>query len=726
MPPSDNFSMPYTTSPVTASSGDYAFGIIRSPKIDEKGEPHQKSIRDIQMARDVVRTVIMAGRNRQIVNSRILAKYNAERPYDSHKLESEGLGWKQNFTTKPLPNMIEKVAPRFSIAVDGLKYFTNSSLSDKWLNNTEKTEKFRKIITETIRGRKGWKTLIEDIAFNNALFGHSVIAWLDEFSWFPKHFQQDESFLSDGTKQTVSYSQVAVLKEVFMPHELFDQIKDMEAAKMVGWNIQETIDSINRASPVQIRDRLNGGGTLETWYQNALRELTIGASYMAGMSVIVVYSLIVQEVTGKVSHYRMAGPELLAIFEKDDRFERMDDCLAFFAYQKGNGTMHGSKGVGRDIYELAGMIDRTRNEIVDRSILSGKQMVQGDVKRIHQFKMSIVGATVIVPSGWDFLQHKIDGNIEPFLKLDAYFSQLVDQLIGNTSPPTTQSGEGMRSPAAWNLLASREEEGKDVKINRFLEQFVEMVGTMQRRICDVDTSDKDAKEAQRQLLLSMTRDEIDELANDTVAGTIRDLTPQERQLIVAIAGEKKGNPLYNQRALEVEDLTARVGADFAEKVLMPANDPTEEAENHRQQQFESALLSLGQPVPVSPRDNHLIHLSVVMPTAENMGHALMQGGTNTQAFETILAHINEHYNQALGQGVPKEKLKEVAELMKQAGPAIAKLKAIDQQAQQLQAASAQHDAEHPMNSMQPSASPGQPPMPVPPAPPAPMPNQTAQ
>ena len=67
---------------------NYLGSVILSPKINTSGKPTQHSIRDIQMARDVVKTVIMAGRNRSIVNSRILAKYNAERPYDAYKLEA--------------------------------------------------------------------------------------------------------------------------------------------------------------------------------------------------------------------------------------------------------------------------------------------------------------------------------------------------------------------------------------------------------------------------------------------------------------------------------------------------------------------------------------------------------------------------------------------------------------------------------------------------------------
>lgn len=665
---------------------NYLGSVIASPKIPLQGDgqPTQRSITSVQMARDVIRTVIMAGRNRSIVNSRILAKYNAERPYDAYKLEAEGLGWKQNFTTKPLPTMIDKVAPRFTETVNNLKYFTNARLSDNWQNNVEKTETFRREITDTIRANPRWATLLETIAFNNSLFGYTIVGWLDKYTYMGKAFEQEDSFAADGTKSEPKLAQILVLKETYLPHELFEQIRDKEAALDAGFDLENAREAINTASPMQVRDRLNVGGTLETWYQNALRELTIGASYMAGNSVIVVYSLLAREVTGKVSHYRLAGPGMLKIQEVHDKYDGMEEAVSFYTYQRGNGTLHGSKGVGRDIYELAGMIDRARNEVVDRLILSGKMVIQGDQKRIHTFRMNVVGASILIPTGWTILEQKLDGNVEGFIKLDAYIQQIVDQLVGSVSVPQLQdAGEAMRSPAAWNLLASRQEEGRDTRISRFMQQFSAMIQVMQQKMCDPETIDEDAKAMQERLLAIMTKEELQELAKSQVAGTVKDLTPVERQLIVALAAEKKGNPLYNQRQLEVEDVTARLSTEFAQRVILPGNDPTEEAEQSRQQDMETMLLSVGHPVPVSPRDNHLIHLKELMPDAEQLGGHLMQGNAQLPALQAVLAHVTEHYQQAIQQGVKKDVLAEVAQFVNKIGPALAQLQQIEQQKQAL-------------------------------------------
>jgi hypothetical protein len=136
-------------------------------------------------------------------------------------------------------------------------------------------------------------------------------------------------------------------------------------------------------------------------------------------------------------------------------------------------------------------------------------------------------------------------------------------------------------------------------------------------------------------------------------------------------------------------------SEFAGRVLLPENDPTEEAEQQRMQNLEIMLLSHGQAVPVSPRDNHLIHLTVLMPAAEQTAQQMLQGHFPTEVLETMVAHINEHYSQAIQQGVKKEALTEVSQFLAKAGPELAKLKQIDQNAAQLSQAHDQMAAEQP-------------------------------
>jgi hypothetical protein len=653
-------------------------GLTNSPELRPGSDSFTRSIKDADQARRVVKSLLEGDRDRQTINGRIMAKYNAERPYKNAELEAEGLKWRSNFTTKPLPQMIEKVAPRFVEAVQGLKYLTNASLPESMDGAAHKTDVFRNEITTTCRARKGWRILIEDIAMENALFGFTIPAVLDEFTWFPKHFRQDEFFLPKGTSQLVDSAQVVVFKEVYLPHELFKEIDDQERAADLGWNIENTTKAINEAAPENVRSQFSDWSRV---YEDMRRELNLGYSFENSAKVITVYSLLAVEVNGKVSHWRLAGDALTEVYHKDERFESMSSVMSFYSFQKGNGKMHGSKGIGREIYELAGILDRCRNEVVDRLVMSGKTFIQADEKMLKRFKMSVVGNAILVAAGFNVLEQKIDGNVEGFLKLDDYLGMLVDQLIGAVSPRVLK-GERV-TKAQVDLFASREEEGKDSRISRFLEQFASMMSLIQQRLCDPDTVEKDAKEMQKRLLKVMTRDELNQLAAAPVASTIADLTPIQRQQMVALATENAGNPLYNQRELQKRKITALIDAQTAEALLLPEEDPTIQAEQSRLQQLELQALTAGQPVPVSPRDNHKIHLQMVIPLMLQTAQGIHEGTVGTAVLEALAAHANEHIQRALQLGAkPAEYSAESAQVKKVLG-IIEELKRMDAEAEAL-------------------------------------------
>lgn len=660
-------------------------GTVSPPALTPALKPRQRAIKDAKQARSIITTLENASRERNIKNARIMAKYNAEKPYVQSALEAEGLGWKHNVSTKPLPMLIDKVAPRFVKAIDGVKYLTNSSLPADAPGSAVKTEAFRREITSTVRGRPGWTNLVSEMAQENALFGYTCLAWLDEFSWWPKHFRQDEFFVPTGTKQLAANAQVIVLSETFLIHELFDQISDKEAAQTAGWNIENTVARINNAAPEQRRSR---GPGWERVYEDLARESGMGLSYEAGASVIRVWHMLATEYNGKVSHYIFADTaapvpqqsdevkkDSDTLFEREDQFDSMADAAAFFSFQSGNGKLHGSKGIGREIYSIAAAVDRSRNEVLDRLNLAGKIIVQGDDKALRRFKMSVVGNALLIGQGYTINERKLDAGVEPFLQLDEFLSQLLDQMAGATTP---KAFEGERvTKAAVDLFASREEETRDNIISRFLSQFATMMTTAQKRLCDPHTNEDDAKEMQKRLLEVMTREELTLLAKQPVAEAVKDYTNMERAQIAIIAQEAQGNPLYNQREVQFRKVSAQINEEFANAVLLPEPDPTVKAEQTRLQQLELLILvGQGSPVNVSPRDNHLVHLEILHPAMEAAAtDAVSSGAQGLQVLHVLFEHAMAHFQMAESQGAEPEKLAPEKEFLTKLGTAIKQMDA---------------------------------------------------
>lgn len=613
-------------------------GTISTPDLSESLKPKRRSIRDAAQAKNIFTTLEEASRLRNIKNARIAAKYASEKPYSTSSLEEEGLSWKSNFSTSPLVMLIDKVAPRFSQAVEGVKYLTNSSLPDDAEGADVKTEAFRREVTSTVRARPEWKDFISALAMENSLFGFAAVAFLDEFTSTPRFFRQDNLFLPTGTKQCVSGAQVVCLRETFLIHELFGMIDDKEAAIARGWNVESVVKVLNNAVP---ESRRSHDRNWERVYEDLRRESTVGTSFEAGAVSVTIIHLLAVEINGKVSHYVFDSIGFSELLTSEDRYERMSDAVSFFTFQWGNGTVHGSRGIGRQIYAMASILDRSRNEVVDRMNLAGKVIVQGDSKQLRKFKMQLVGNSILIGSEFTVSEVKIESAVEPFLSLDNFMQSLLDQMSGSVSPKAIE-GERV-TKAAVDLLASREEEGRDIVITRFLQQFSQFISTLQKRMCNSEVTDDDCKAMQKRLLEIMTRKELTKISEQPATETVKDYSGSDRQQLVLIAQEAMGNPLINQKELMRRQLTARVSDEFAEAILLPDEDPTVEAEQTRLQLMELLIVAgQGAEVPISPRDNHVVHLGVLMPVLEQVAQKAVEDPSAVPILQAILKHSEAH------------------------------------------------------------------------------------
>lgn len=637
-------------------------GGLNSPELSNSLKPKARAIKDEKQLETLIKQMEQDNRDRNQKNGRIMAKYNAEKPFKTGELQNDGLLWKSNFSTQPLAALIDRIAPRFVRALDAARYLTSAKLPDHVPNAAQKTEIFQREFTNLVREREGARDFWSEVAQENALFGYTATGYTDEYSWFPRHFRQDEFFVPAGTKQNAGRTVMIVFRETMLVHELYDIISDPEAAKTAGWDIEKAVEAINKAMPDDVRKSLSQSARK---YEDMSREANVYASLAHGAKVVILYNVFVSEVTGKVSHYIMDGRDWKQLFEREDRFNSMSEVATFFSFQQANGNLQASKGVGRTVYTLAGVIDRSRNEVIDRLQLSGKIVVQGDPKDVKAFKMSVVGNAIVISKNFTINAGKIDAGVEPFIQLDQWVMNLMDELGGNVSPASASGqmqGERVTN-GQINYLADLQAEAKDVKIERFLGCAANLLTQMQRRAAAKNVEDEDAKEFQAKCLKYMTREEFDAIAAKPAAKTVEDWTQQEREAVILTTTESLNNPLVNQKEALRRKFTAAVDAEFADALLLPDEDPTVTAEQVRWQELENDALSRGKQIPVSPRDNDVVHLTQLGKFAEEVASAIGQDTNNVAAMQRIVEHMGAHIASAQKKGTPKEQIQPFAEML---------------------------------------------------------------
>lgn len=629
---------------------------LNSPDLTENLKPRARAIKDSQQLSELIKNFESENRERNIKNGRIMAKYNAERPYRPGELKNDGLDWKSNFSSQPLATLIDRVAPRFVRAIQSCRYLTSSALPAHIPGATKKTETYRKGLTSLVRSRSGWKDLISEFSQENALFGYTSVGYTDEYSWFPRHFRQDEFFVPAATKQNSANCPILILRDPYLVHEMFEQISDEEAAASAGWNIANTVEAINEAMPESVTKNFGNGDTRR--YEDLQRESNLYCSLAQGAKVILAYHAFVTEYDGKVSHYILNGRNWKELFVREDRFKSMAEVTTFFSFQQANGNLQASKGVGRTVYALAGIIDRSRNEVVDRLQLSGKIIVRGDPKKLASFKMNVVGNAVVISKDFELGQTKIESGVEEFMNLDAWVVKLMDEIAGNVSP--TSASENFKGERVTNgqvdYIADLANEAKDVKIERVLTRLADMMTQMQRRAASPHVEDDDAKEFHAQMLETMSEEEFQYISNQPAAETVEDYTDRERQQIIVTTTEVRADPLIDGKAALRAKLTAAVDSEFADTLLLQDEDPTVTAEQGRTQQLENMLLEQGKQVPISPRDNDLIHVKIAFEALEPITGNVADDPRAVEIIKIFEQHIGAHLQSAASKGTPKEEL----------------------------------------------------------------------
>lgn len=663
---------------IPASDGDSSKAItsdgagINTPEMSKSLKPKRRSITSVGQLNNIVAGLEDSAKGRNLKNAKIAAKYDSERPYDQKQLEAEGLGWRNNMSTCPLATAIDKIPPRLTRAVHNARFLTSAALPDSLEGGKLKTEKFRDGITKLVRAWPGWRPLLNELAAENATYGFTSVAWLDRYSWKPTHFRQDRFFVPDQTKQASAYCQIWIGRQDIQIFELVNLIDDPETAAAAGWDLDAAVEAINEASSKSV----NEGSPYSDLrsYEDAIRESSVYLSLQKGAKVIELNHFLVAEADGSVSYYMTNNRGSKRLLRQQlDLYESMDQALTFFSYQQANGLLMGSKGVGRQLFEIAGAVDRARNEAVDRLMLAGKTWIRGTPKALQALKLSVFGNLVLLPTDFEIAENKITAGAQEFAALDDKLTGLMDQIAGGVTPRQLQ---GERVTAAQvNVYTSREEEKRDDITERFLLQVAEMVQVAQRRVASNETVDKDAKRLRDELLRHMSEDELAQIAAEPALRTVDDWTADEAQSIILFAQEKRNDPLYDQVKLAQKATAARVNTDFAQDVILPVNDATQEAEQAREQTLENIALGMGKEMPVSSRDNHRIHADVIKADFGQLFPQLAQDPSLLPEIQSKLAHWQAHFEAAIQGGALADDWAEDDQMIKAVGEELANLQA---------------------------------------------------
>lgn len=665
---------------------------VNAPKFDEAGRNQVRSIENAWQALQIARRLERDDYQRDFRRARNLAAFNGAPPYDPQELISKAQGYRYNVSFGFMEGTIGRaVVPYNQLTKDiNTLAFIEADLPN------EKLTLIRDEFSRSIKEWGKWSKFISRLNQELVLNGYCVAIFPSDFNPWPVFIPQKETFVHEASPNDIEDLELFCWKKYYLIHELYKHIENPEIAERAGWNVDNVRQALMQATPLDIWQRSTS--VTGTWsaIESAIRAGTLYPAIM-GAKVIHTYHVFAAELDGKVTHYicldqptpdGVTQPARVELFKREDRFQAFKDFLVYFDLEAGDGRWHGSRGLGQRTYNTHSAIDKLRNAMMDQAFASGLTLLQlGDQISQENFEFAVMGPFAIIPSGIQINATQIPAISAQTFQADALLSATSEQRIGDIVPTTLSPITGARKTATESrIVAGRQEIISRDNLQRYLDPLSQLLSIIVRRLLNPNSPNKFAKDFQQSLLRNgFTSQELSQIRGARSTGRIDDVMGETVLNTGVVFGEFRGDPDVDQVELKRRRIASVLGAKEVEGLLITDQDQTRIIESQRQQRIEIASIIDGIPMPVSPRDNHMIHFQVSMDWLMGQIQTQMTGGpgADPSTLAEMVNHAASHLSQLKDDPLMKPRFKESKQQLDQIAKIVEQV--ITQQQQQLEA-----------------------------------------
>lgn len=627
---------------------------INSPEFE--GSSNKSRVRAISNAGQALQIAIKLTNNdqqRDIRRARVLAAFNGAAPYCDSDLKNKAQSYRYNVSFGFMEGVVGRAMVPYNDLTINIADLTEiqANLPDAKLEILR--DEFGKIIQKWGRWPKFISRLNQDLVLN----GYNAPIWPSDYDPFPVFVYQKDGFVDDGSPNDVNDLELFVWRKSYLIHELYAKIEDQKLSKKAGWNVDNVRKALMDAMPKNIYSNVNTLSGQWTAIESAIRGGSLWSS-IVGAKMVDVFHVLATELDGKVSHYivlnssivdstNIADDSGIELFKKEDRFDSMRDILVYFDLETGDGTWHGSKGIGQRIYNTHVANDKLLCSMLDQTFASGLTMLQPtDQTSQEDFTLTVVGPFAVIPPGIGIQPVALPAVAGTLFQAASLLTGTSNQRVGDVVPQSNQPLQPSETATEARIKEGRSQLITKGNLKRYIDPISEVLSIIVRRLLKKNSPNPFAKEFQKEIeRKGITEDDIKEIRGARNTGRIEDILGNTAQNTQIVFAEFRGDPSINQEDLKRRRIVSLLDSDAAEELMISDKDQTLEIESARAEEIEiNTIVTSGIQVPVSPRDNHESRLAVDLDWLGNTVKQQAQG-LNPNIIPTmklVIAHADMH------------------------------------------------------------------------------------
>lgn len=487
------------------------------PTLTAEGTPPESRISSVEGCRNLtLQWVHNDNQGRSKKRALVDGLVQGNPPKLRSKLISEGRGDAFNVNWRTAESYEEQAKGAFYDLFREAETFTTILLEGR---NTETATEWSGVVNEEFQylqeKDESWDGTMQNSIRETVRFGAGPMLFADELDWHLKNVPFRYLQLpEDASSMTTEWECAAVLCD-YRPHQLYDYIRNPEAAKYEGyWDVEATRQAIINAAPIS-EGTPNAVVSWE-WIQQQLKQDSY--SFSARSKVIQAVHFFAREfplkgeASSKISHVIFVlspGAQGFAkptpngaerfLYKKLRCYEKWRQCIHPMYYAQGEGGAHyGVTGQGVKMYGPLKAQNALLNNACDKAF-SPKIMFRPTSASGKQKALPArMGDYQILPDNWEMQQVSIGSMIEDQVvmnreingllsaNLSSYRQNLEEPKSGN---PLTATAERIRATNQARL-------GK-TQLVRYYEQLDWLYEERYRRACNpkLTESDHGGKEA---------------------------------------------------------------------------------------------------------------------------------------------------------------------------------------------------------------------------------------
>lgn len=346
-----------------------------------------------------------------------------------------------------------------------------------------------RIVTEEFdrlqRDEKSFDYNMQISQYDMVLYGSGPFVFEDALDWRCRAFQTKDLKLPDNAPSDANQWELAVLLVDYEPDRLYKFIRNPEAARAIGWDVEATRQAIINAYP-----KTQEGGEYLNWEWHQ-EQLKTGSFYYSQISKVIPVAIIYYrefpqegEAEGRISQKIVllsdqganqadnAKSQNKFLFANPRRYKNWAEAMHPMYYDHGNGGKHYTvTGMGVKMYSAMEYQNRLMCKLADDAFAPKTMFKPTTATGSQQMNLAQFGNYAVLPTGFDLVQAAINPLIQDGLLLNNEITKTVSANLSSYRQNIQDKPGNPITATESNIKASEQAKLGKTQLNRYYAQL---------------------------------------------------------------------------------------------------------------------------------------------------------------------------------------------------------------------------------------------------------------